>query len=52
MVKKDDDGTVALIAPNGLQVSVAESKVAERVATGYRLPGSPGPSGTRRNRKK
>lgn len=30
---------VTLIAPNGMQVSVAESKRASRLATGYRLPG-------------
>lgn len=29
---------VTLIAPNGQTVSVAESKKAERLATGYRLP--------------
>lgn len=30
--------TVTLIAPNGQTVSVAESKKAERIAAGYRLP--------------
>ncbi|MCK9468659.1 MAG: hypothetical protein M0Q49_04515 [Porticoccaceae bacterium] len=30
--------TVTLIAPNGHTVSVAESKKAERLAGGYRLP--------------
>ena len=30
--------TVTLIAPNGLTVSVAESKSAERLHGGYRLP--------------
>lgn len=30
--------TVTLIAPNGQRVSVAESKKAERLAAGYRLP--------------
>ncbi len=30
--------TVTLIAPNGQTVSVAESKKAERLAGGYRLP--------------
>lgn len=29
---------VTLIAPNGQTVSVAESKKAERIAAGYRLP--------------
>lgn len=52
MAAKKEDETVTLIAPNGLQVSVDEAKADERLATGYRLPGSPGPSGTRRNRKK
>lgn len=30
--------TVALIAPNGQTVSVAESKLDERIAGGYKLP--------------
>jgi hypothetical protein len=30
--------SVTLIAPNGQTVSVAESKVAERLAGGYRRP--------------
>lgn len=30
--------TVTLIAPNGQTVSVAESKMDERLAGGYRLP--------------
>ena len=29
---------VTLIAPNGQTVTVAESKKAERIAAGYRLP--------------
>jgi len=37
MAEKKDE-TVTLIAPNGTTVSVAESKKAERLATGYRLP--------------
>lgn len=37
MTEKKDE-TVTLIAPNGVQVSVAESKKAERIAAGYRLP--------------
>jgi hypothetical protein len=52
MAAKKTDEMVSLIAPNGLSVSVAESKVDERVATGYRCPGSPGPTGTRRSRSK
>lgn len=30
--------TVTLIAPNGVTVTVAESKKAERLAAGYSLP--------------
>lgn len=37
MAEKKDE-TVTLIAPNGQTVSVAESKKAERIAAGYRLP--------------
>lgn len=36
--------TVALIAPNGQTVSVAESKKAERLAGGYTLPEPPAKS--------
>jgi len=36
--------TVTLIALNGQTVSVAESKKAERIAAGYRLPEKPKPS--------
>lgn len=36
MAEKKDE-TVNLIAPNGLTVSVAESKLAERLHGGYRL---------------
>lgn len=35
-----DKEIVTLIAPNGQRVSVVESKKAERIAAGYRLPGS------------
>lgn len=34
----EKSGTVTLIAPNGQTVSVAESKKADRLAAGYRLP--------------
>lgn len=37
----DENKTVTLIAPNGQTVSVAESKLAERLAGGYRLPEPP-----------
>ena len=37
MTEKKEE-TVTLIAPNGMTVSVAESKKAERIAGGYRLP--------------
>jgi len=36
--------TVTLVAPNGQTVSVAESKKADRIAAGYRLPGKPPPA--------
>lgn len=36
MTEKKDE-TVNLIAPNGVTVSVAESKKAERIAAGYRI---------------
>jgi hypothetical protein len=36
--------TVTLIAPNGQTVSVAASKKAERVAAGYRVPGTGKPA--------
>jgi hypothetical protein len=39
--------TVTLIAPNGVQVSVAESKVAERVAAGYQVPEKRAPKAPR-----
>lgn len=39
-----NSGTVRLIAPNGQMVSVAESKKAERLAAGYRLPRKRGPA--------
>lgn len=39
-----NSGTVRLIAPNGQTVSVAESKKAERLAAGYRLPRKRGPA--------
>lgn len=42
MTEKKVD-TVALIAPNGVTVSVAESKVVERLHAGYRLPEKPSP---------
>lgn len=32
------EGAVTLVAPNGVTVSVAESKEGERLATGYQLP--------------
>lgn len=32
-----NDGVVTLIAPNGMTVTVAESKRAARIAAGYRL---------------
>jgi hypothetical protein len=52
MAEKKDE-PVTLIAPNGMTVSVAESKVAERVATGYEFPESPrAPTGTRRSKSK
>ena len=35
------DGTVTLIAPNGQQVSVSESKKELRIAAGYTLPEPP-----------
>lgn len=37
MAEKKDE-SVTLIAPNGVTVTVAESKKAERIAAGYRLP--------------
>jgi hypothetical protein len=37
MAEKKDE-TVTLIAPNGVTVTVAESKKAQRLAAGYRLP--------------
>lgn len=40
MSEKTSD-TVTLIAPNGLTVSVAESKKDLRIAAGYRLPEPP-----------
>ncbi len=36
-----DNKTVTLIAPNGQQVQVAESKKDLRIAAGYRLPEPP-----------
>lgn len=36
----DTNETVTLIAPNGQQVSVAESKKDLRIAAGYRIPES------------
>lgn len=42
--------TVTLIAPNGQVVSVAESKMGERLAGGYHLP-EPEPSAKPRRSK-
>lgn len=36
MSKKSSDETVALVAPNGMRVTVAASKVEARLAGGYR----------------
>lgn len=33
-----NEGVVVLVAPNGQTVSVAESKLVERLHGGYRLP--------------
>lgn len=44
--------TVTLIAPNGQTVSVAESKLAERVHGGYRLVERSSPAKTRTASKK
>ena len=41
---EDKEATVTLIAHNGVTVSVAESKVAERLHGGYRLPDQPAES--------
>lgn len=40
------DGTVSLIAPNGQTVSVAESKLVERLRGGYSLPEKRAPKPT------
>lgn len=40
--------TVTLIAPNGQTVSVAESKVVERLHAGYRLAQAPSRSKTKK----
>lgn len=48
MAEKKKDAPVTLIAINGMTVSVAASKVDERLATGYQLPGSR--TGTRRSK--